>query len=161
MASAESRKRARADNDDDDDLSHSSSSKKIKSGRKNTVEQQFYCRYWPPKVWDKLSRVPLARISLRELDRRNKTQLAPRPAPAVRTADLARFARHGGPDLRHLRGVRRYLPMPTLQYIGKTDADPLSSTPNPKAPYTPWVRLVVFPPRRPRRQRTMVLSNSS
>ncbi|KAK3947082.1 hypothetical protein QBC32DRAFT_224945, partial [Pseudoneurospora amorphoporcata] len=100
MASAQSRKRARVD-----DLSQElhSPNKKIKSGRKRHQPSN-----WPPQVWDKLSRVPLVRISLRELDRRNRTQLAPRaapaPAPAVRTADLARFARHGGPDLRHLRG---------------------------------------------------------
>ena len=62
-----------------------------------------------PKFWDTLSKVWLTPRALRELDRRNNLQpLAPEPsAPASAfSMDLGRFARRGGPDLRHLRGVR-------------------------------------------------------
>ncbi|KAM7210664.1 hypothetical protein V8F06_013947 [Rhypophila decipiens] len=58
-----------------------------------------------PEFWDNLSKVWLTPRALRELDRRNDAQPTSKPpAPAVYTKDLARFARHGGPDLRHLRG---------------------------------------------------------
>ncbi|KAL2262699.1 hypothetical protein VTK26DRAFT_406 [Humicola hyalothermophila] len=60
---------------------------------------------FPPDFWENLSKVPLTRRALRELDRRNSTRPVPGPAaPAVYTTELARFARHGGPDLCHLRG---------------------------------------------------------
>ncbi|KAK3304811.1 uncharacterized protein B0T15DRAFT_363760, partial [Chaetomium strumarium] len=75
--------------------------KKIKSRGRLHGPSNF-----PPEFWDNLSKVPLTRRALRELDRRNSTQPALGPAvPAVCTAYLARFARHGGPDLRHLRAV--------------------------------------------------------
>ncbi len=63
---------------------------------------------FPPEFWDNLSKVWLTRRALRELDRRNNAQPPSAPvasAPAVFTSDLARFSRHGGPNLRHLRGV--------------------------------------------------------
>ncbi|KAK3396725.1 hypothetical protein B0T20DRAFT_242149 [Sordaria brevicollis] len=64
---------------------------------------------WPPHLWDKLSKVPLVRRSLRELDRRNRTAAQLEAASRTRTrtppatSNLGRFARHGGPDLCHLR----------------------------------------------------------
>ncbi|KAF3760106.1 hypothetical protein M406DRAFT_240300, partial [Cryphonectria parasitica EP155] len=63
--------------------------------------------HYPPEFWDRLSTIPLIRSALKELDRRICEQPAPPPPslptePAAR--DLARFARHGGPDLRDLRG---------------------------------------------------------
>ncbi|KAH8757624.1 hypothetical protein F5883DRAFT_631949 [Diaporthe sp. PMI_573] len=96
MASAQDRKRARAD-----DLSQEHRpNKKIKSRGRLHGPSNF-----PPEFWDNLSKVWLTRRALRELDRRNSTRPAPGPAaPAVHTTDHARFARHGGPDLRHLRG---------------------------------------------------------
>ncbi|KAK3937685.1 hypothetical protein QBC46DRAFT_460692 [Diplogelasinospora grovesii] len=84
---AQNRKRARAD-----DLSQEyRPNKKIKSRGRLYESSNF-----PPEFWDNLSKPAL------------------RPAaPAVYTTDLARFARHGGPDLRHLRGVRlHYCPEP-------------------------------------------------
>ncbi|KAK4449822.1 hypothetical protein QBC34DRAFT_83452 [Podospora aff. communis PSN243] len=58
-----------------------------------------------PEFWDNLSKVWLTPRALREIDRRNDALPPPKPpAPAVYTKDLARFARRGGPDLRHLRG---------------------------------------------------------
>ncbi|KAK3323514.1 hypothetical protein B0T19DRAFT_206955 [Cercophora scortea] len=66
---------------------------------------ELHYRNFPPEFWDGLSKVPLTRRAPREFDRRNRTQTTPGPAaPAVYTTDRARFARHGGPDLRHLRG---------------------------------------------------------
>lgn len=62
----------------------------------------------PPKFWDNLSKVWLTPRALRELDRRNDkspiTTSTATPSGATATT-LARFARRGGPDLRHLRGV--------------------------------------------------------
>ncbi|KAM4068145.1 hypothetical protein HRG_009576 [Hirsutella rhossiliensis] len=58
-----------------------------------------------PAFWDNLSKIWLTRRALRELDRRNSTR--PRPeltTPEVRPINLARLARHGGPDFCHLRG---------------------------------------------------------
>ncbi|TWU70636.1 hypothetical protein ED733_000360, partial [Metarhizium rileyi] len=57
-----------------------------------------------PTFWDNLSKVWLTPRSLRELDRRNNAQPQPRFAAPEYQTELARFARHGGPDLRHLRG---------------------------------------------------------
>lgn len=61
-----------------------------------------------PGFWDGLSKVWLEHCALRELDRRNKPQALSRhtsmPAEEDYAADLARFARHDGPDLQHLRG---------------------------------------------------------
>ncbi|PWI64308.1 hypothetical protein PCL_11279 [Purpureocillium lilacinum] len=62
---------------------------------------------FPPLFWDNLSNVSLTTRALRELDRRNEAQqhspISSGSGEAV-PKDKARFARHGGPDLRHLRG---------------------------------------------------------
>ncbi|KAF3768423.1 hypothetical protein M406DRAFT_228930, partial [Cryphonectria parasitica EP155] len=65
--------------------------------------------------WDRLSTIPLIRSALEELDRRNRARPAfsPPPPPTESAQNLARFARHGGPDLCDLRGysapvVRNY-----------------------------------------------------
>ncbi|OAA34875.1 hypothetical protein NOR_08261 [Metarhizium rileyi] len=59
-----------------------------------------------PTFWDKLSKVWLTPRALRELDRRNNSHpLLQSVQPLVGTlTELTRFARHGGPDLNHLRG---------------------------------------------------------
>lgn len=75
---------------------------------KSSIKSSSHPNFFPsPAFWDNLSKVSLTRWALRELDRRNDNN-PPKAAtaPAVRTTDLTRFARHGGPDLRHLRGVR-------------------------------------------------------
>ena len=62
---------------------------------------------YPPQFWDGLSKVPLTLSALVELNRRNRAQPALSPpliSPDGLTRDLARFARHGGPDLRDIRG---------------------------------------------------------
>jgi hypothetical protein len=61
-----------------------------------------------PEFWDNLSKVCLTPRALRELDRRQNNQPAPKvTTPDVDPVDLGRFARRGGPDLQHLRGVCR------------------------------------------------------
>ncbi|ATY60941.1 hypothetical protein A9K55_006341 [Cordyceps militaris] len=71
---------------------------------------------FPPQFWDRLSKVWLTPRALREKDRRNGV----RPPATVLAASvvpttLVRFARHGGPDLGHLRG-----------YPGRRDTAPSS-----------------------------------
>ena len=64
----------------------------------------------PPEFWDNLSRVPLCRRALREFDRRTVQPITPQPpVRSILNGDLVKqlkcFARHGGPDLRDIRGV--------------------------------------------------------
>ncbi|PSR80049.1 hypothetical protein BD289DRAFT_77417 [Coniella lustricola] len=89
----------------------------------------------PPQFWDRLSSIPLVKVALRELDRRSSTYTRT-PAAVATTAvsgfsptkrlpqlplqittgesvALARFARHGGPDLRALRGYPSIAPSPS------------------------------------------------
>ncbi|KAI0399450.1 hypothetical protein F4802DRAFT_37074 [Xylaria palmicola] len=76
--------------------------KKIRSKRKYRSPLNF-----SPGFWDHLSKVWLTPRALRELDRRNNPQPLPTEPSAPTSGysiDLARFARHGGPDLHHLRG---------------------------------------------------------
>ncbi|KAF1993984.1 hypothetical protein P154DRAFT_582275 [Amniculicola lignicola CBS 123094] len=63
----------------------------------------------PPEFWDSLSQVPLCRRALREFNRRAVLPSAPEPpARSALEGDLVkqleRFARHGGPSLRDIRG---------------------------------------------------------
>ncbi|KAK4204707.1 hypothetical protein QBC40DRAFT_261336 [Triangularia verruculosa] len=89
------RKRPRAD---DPPQEHRPSKKLRAEGRAQSSSN------FAPEFWDNLSKVWLTPRALRELDRRNDARPAPKPlAPAVHTADLARFTRRGGLDLRHLR----------------------------------------------------------
>lgn len=77
-----------------------------KRTKPNTVAQT--APNHPPEYWDKLSRVWLTPRALRELDRRNDTKRSTvkTGVPSSPTlATLKQFARRGGPDLRHLRGV--------------------------------------------------------
>lgn len=73
----------------------------------------------PGCSWDRLSKVWLTRRALKELDRRtagHTPPAAPREHYQLEGSldinedwcRLKRFARHGGPDLRNLRGVSLY-----------------------------------------------------
>jgi hypothetical protein len=93
MARPQNRKRPRAN----EPSQSNPPAKKAKLSRQSNFSPEF---------WDNLSKVWLTPRALRELDRRNKTQPWPRfPVPELYPTQLARFARHGGPDLQHLRGV--------------------------------------------------------
>ena len=64
----------------------------------------------PPEFWDNLSQVPLCHGALREFNRRTVRPTTHKPpVQSVLKEDLVkqlkRFARHGGPDLRDIRGV--------------------------------------------------------
>lgn len=73
------------------------------SGQHRTVRR----RNAPSEKVDRLSRVPLVKNALRELDRQNATltpvfqNLENHPS----YSSVEQFARHGGPDLSDLRGV--------------------------------------------------------
>ncbi|CAJ2508694.1 Uu.00g137200.m01.CDS01 [Anthostomella pinea] len=111
MATPLNRKRQRADDGNGAQGGHPC--KKIKSGRSHHRVSNF-----SPEFWDNLSKVWLTPRALRELDRRNSirppmTTVTPEE---VYSKDLARFARHGGPDLRHLRGC----PEPSLDMMASS-----------------------------------------
>ncbi|KAK3318276.1 hypothetical protein B0H66DRAFT_575197 [Apodospora peruviana] len=77
--------------------------------------------HYPPEFWDRLSKIPLVHNVLKEFDRRTCI----RPSfPLHPTEQLARFARHGGPDLSDLRGH------PTT---GDRPADAMSSSSRSRA----------------------------
>lgn len=66
----------------------------------------------PPAFWDNLSRLWLTPRALREFDRRARQrdshqQRNPGNLKSVGAPSLKRFARHGGPDLSHIRAVIR------------------------------------------------------
>lgn len=86
-----------------------------------------YHSFWqyPREFWDRLSKIPLIRSALEELNRRNREQsvFACPPPPTGLTRDLARFARHGGPDLCDLRGY----PAPGISKQPRTGAMSSSS----------------------------------
>jgi hypothetical protein len=76
----------------------------------------------PPEFWDNLSRIPLCRAAIHELDRRYISNGSFRPLPSYNLQqnrpnleynqadiELKRFSRHGGPNLRSVRGVSRML----------------------------------------------------
>ncbi|KAI0506291.1 hypothetical protein F5B22DRAFT_660367 [Xylaria bambusicola] len=76
-------------------------------------EKPAYPARLPPAFWDKLSEVPLTKNALRELERRKPHQPGTQPNTAQHLDEhsptererIKRFARIGGPDLSHLRGV--------------------------------------------------------
>lgn len=70
---------------------------------------------FPPEFWDTISKVVLTSRALREIDRRhgNRSSATSAPPDSTVPTTLARFARHGGPDLRHLRAVWQLHPVPT------------------------------------------------
>ncbi|KAI9672505.1 MAG: hypothetical protein M1817_003271 [Caeruleum heppii] len=81
---------------------------------KSSLQTLSHDPYRPPGYWDTLSKVWLTRGSLREFDRRNE-EIGPCQPPSASTRanrqrrssewDIKRFARRGGPDLTHLRGL--------------------------------------------------------
>ncbi|KLU92032.1 hypothetical protein MAPG_10979 [Magnaporthiopsis poae ATCC 64411] len=100
---------------------------------------------YPPEFWDRLSEIPLVEDALEELDRRNRSSTSPsfppRPthptwalSPQSVRAKIARFARHGGPDLTDLRGYRgpsNKAMSPSSRRRAAQRIDPSSSAPSP------------------------------
>lgn len=109
MAILQTRKRQRADEDLQetprrDQAAPDNSS--AKSANPPALDRPTAWHY-PSEFWHRLSTIPLIRSALEELNRRNRAQPAfppPSPSPTELARDLARSARHGGPDLRDLRG---------------------------------------------------------
>ncbi|KAK7404174.1 hypothetical protein QQX98_010048 [Neonectria punicea] len=120
MARPQYRKRKRADEPSQQDDSPTKSRKSVEDPSQDDhqvkrprrpVEHPNSWQY-PPQFWDRLSKVPLIHSALEELDRRTCTRPScPSPPTGLAqdltptaTRELARFARHGGPDLRDLQG---------------------------------------------------------
>ena len=59
------------------------------------------------EIWDEAPKIYLNKLALREIDRRNAWSKRPMKIvkEKLKTNNLSRFARRGGPDLSHLRGV--------------------------------------------------------
>ncbi|KAI1733629.1 hypothetical protein F4680DRAFT_472028 [Xylaria scruposa] len=100
----------------DDLLRDEQPSKKVKSSH----QHQRQLSNFPPEVYDRLPKIWLTPRALRELDRRNRDRF-PRPLAAQEqpiekvahavgkpSLGLSKFARHGGPNLCDLRGVRLF-----------------------------------------------------
>lgn len=118
MAKPQNRKRQRADEPSRADTNTSSN----KSNTTSEIGPDAWASWkYPPEFWDRLSNIWLTHRALEELDRRTSLRRPsppPPPVPGLRelarntaaatARDLARFARHGGPGLSNLRGVRRY-----------------------------------------------------
>ncbi|KAG5812878.1 hypothetical protein H9Q71_004074 [Fusarium xylarioides] len=107
MARPQNRKRQRDNQPSQADID--------RPAKKAKTRSKIKCKAWesweyPPEFYDRLSQISLNHRALKELDRRTCTRrshpsppVSPSPG-AIRPRDLARFARHGGPDLRDLRG---------------------------------------------------------
>lgn len=104
MARPQNGKRRRDDEPSQADIDPPAKRAKTKS----EIEREAWESWeYPPEFYDRLSKVSLSRRALKELDRRTHTRRCHPSPPVIRPRDLAQFARHGGPDLRHLRGVSR------------------------------------------------------
>ncbi|KAM3549991.1 hypothetical protein ARSEF4850_008567 [Beauveria asiatica] len=100
--------------------------KRIKSTTAVRVASNF-----PPKFWNNLSKVWLTPRALREKDRRNGARIPGTVSAASVTATtLARFARRGGPDLRHLRGY------PEPKHAARMSSNRPSTTSSRRTPST-------------------------
>ncbi|KID95607.1 hypothetical protein MAJ_08466, partial [Metarhizium majus ARSEF 297] len=115
MARPQKRKRQCSDEPADEPASSRFQLHRPVQKAKATEEDNF-----SPAFWDNLSKVWLTPRALRELDRRNKANPVATYSSAsigLITTNLARFARRGGPDLRHLRGY------PEPKYAAKMSSD--------------------------------------
>jgi hypothetical protein len=78
------------------------SRKSIKAAHDMQLSSNF-----PPSFWENLGTIYLTPRALREHNRQNRPESTPAASsPDQHPGDLARFARHGGPDQSDLRGVR-------------------------------------------------------
>jgi hypothetical protein len=93
-------------------------SQPIAKKQKFTSESRSQPGHRPPSYWNTLSKVWLTRGALKEFDRRHIQEAGQGCYPPIARSKsptgqarqrLKRFARRGGPDLSHLRGVRLYV----------------------------------------------------
>jgi hypothetical protein len=102
---APSGKRIRRQTGDFSPLSHSQSSVTKQNKTRSALEVDAWTSWkYPPTFWDRLSSLHLTRRALEELSRRTGAAQYTAKTVAI-PRDLARFVRHGGPDLCDLRGV--------------------------------------------------------
>ncbi|RKU46610.1 hypothetical protein DL546_006794 [Coniochaeta pulveracea] len=103
MATPQKRKRQRAQKTSPANITERPA-KKIKT--RSEIELDAWASWkYPPEFWDRLSKISLTHRALEEHDRRVSLRHPPRAfTTATTVGDLARFARHGGPDLSDLRG---------------------------------------------------------
>lgn len=118
MARPHTRKRQRADEPSRANIDPPAKKAKTRS----EVELEAWASWeYPPEFWDRLSKISLSHRALKEFDRRTRTRRCDPSPPsppvcpsrrvfsrATTSRELARFARHGGPDLRDLRGASQY-----------------------------------------------------
>ncbi|KAG5802782.1 hypothetical protein H9Q74_013602 [Fusarium xylarioides] len=136
MARPHNRKRHRADESLHQDDSPTNGRKRLrndKSSHQDRHPAKEPSWQYPPEFWDRLSKIPLIHNAIEELERRTctrpsfpspPTELAHDLTPTA-TTELARFARHGGPDLCDLRGY------PTMS--SRQPADAMSSSSRSRA----------------------------
>lgn len=108
MATPQRRRRQRAQNTSPASITERPTKK---SKTRSEIELDAWASWkYPPQFYDRLSSLSLTRGAVEEHKR--KTSLL-RPSRVSTTSsnarDLAQFARHGGPDLSDLRGVRNSL----------------------------------------------------
>ncbi|KAF5529255.1 glyoxylate reductase, partial [Fusarium mexicanum] len=111
MARQQYPKRQRADESSLADIEPATKKAKTRSKIARKARESWN---YPPEFYDRLSKISLTRLALKELDRRTRSRRSrpsfpTRPSAralsgSIRPRDLARFAKDGGPDLRDLRG---------------------------------------------------------
>lgn len=111
MARRQNQKRSRADEPSRAAFEPPTKKSKTRNGIGRKAWESWE---YPPEFYDTLSKISLTRRALKELNRRNRASRShpslPLPSASALSCtrpsrDLGRFARHGGPDLRDLRGV--------------------------------------------------------
>lgn len=119
MEKSQNRKRQGADESSRATIDNPSSNKS--NTRSEIGPDTWASRKSPPEFWDRPSSIELTHRAVEEHTRRTRLRRPSHPSlptprqrelaqhtAAATARDLARFARHGGPGLTDLRGVRRY-----------------------------------------------------
>ncbi|KAG5744475.1 hypothetical protein H9Q70_012822 [Fusarium xylarioides] len=141
MARPQNRKRQRDNEPSQADIDPPAKKAKTRSEIKREAWESWE---YPPEFYDRLSKISLNRRALKELDRRTRARRL-HPSPSVspsagilscttRPRDLARFARHGGPDLRNLRGYPHPLtdhPRPVTMNASRSSRSRRTKSTNP------------------------------
>ncbi|VUC33273.1 unnamed protein product [Clonostachys rosea] len=116
-ATSHNRKRQHADEPSTHNKSPSTGRKRQrndKSSLQDSCPESEPSWQYPPIFWDRLSKIPLIHGAVEEFERRTYSRpsfaspptLPSQSLTSTASGELARFSRHGGPDLQHLRGYR-------------------------------------------------------